>query len=63
MNMCQGNIERDESLNAEYDDEIMCSGWNPALSMSQLVTEDKHTSFPAELAAVDVETFLKKMYG
>lgn len=63
MNMSQGNIERDGSLNAEYDDEVMCSGWNPALAMTQLVPESKHASFPAELATVDVENFLKKMYG
>lgn len=63
MNMSQGNIERDEPLNTEYDDEIMCSGWNPALAMIQLVAEDKHSAFPSELATVDVEVLLKKMYG
>ena len=63
MNMSQGNIERDDSLNAEYDDEIMYSGWNPTVAMTQQVPETKHDSFPAELANVNVETFLKKMYG
>lgn len=63
MNMSQGNIERDESLTAEYDDEVMCSGWNPVIAMTQLVIEEKVHSFPAELATVDLEVFLQKMYG
>lgn len=63
MNMSQGNIEREESVTAEYADEIMYSGWNPVIAMTQLVPEDKHNSFPAELAAVDLELFLHKMYG
>jgi len=63
MNMSQGNIERDESVTAEYADEIMYSGWNPVIAMTQLVPEDKHRSFPAELGAVDLELFLHKMYG
>lgn len=63
MNMSQGNIERDKSVTVEYDDEIMCSGWNPVIAMTQLVPEDKHSSFPAELAGVDLELFLHKMYG
>ncbi|HUX92023.1 MAG TPA: hypothetical protein VMV48_15150 [Gallionellaceae bacterium] len=63
MNMSQGNIERAEPVTVEYGDEIMCSGWNPALAMTQLVPEDKHRSFPAELLGVDLESFLHKMYG
>jgi hypothetical protein len=63
MNMSQGKIEIDEAVNAEYDDEIMSSGWNPLIGLTLLVPEDNHKSFPAELANVDVETFLKKMYG
>lgn len=63
MNMSQGNIEHDEPATIEYGDEILCSGWNPVVAMMQLVPEDKHKSFPAELANVDVEQFLKKMYG
>ena len=63
MNMSQGNIERDMPATADYDDEILCSGWNPVVALSQLVPEDKHKSFPAELAGVDLESFLHKMYG
>jgi len=63
MNMSQGNIERDEPAIERYDDEVMCSGWNPVLAMTQLVPEDKCRKFPAELANVDIELFLQKMYG
>jgi len=63
MNMNQGNIERDEPATVEYGDEILCSGWNPVVALTQLLPEDKHWSFPAELAAVDMELFLQKMYG
>jgi hypothetical protein len=62
MNMSQGNIERDEPVTAEYGDEVMCSGWNPMLALAQLVPEDKRRAFPAELADVDIESFLHKMY-
>ena len=63
INMSRGNIERDASVTDDYTDEIMCSGWNPVIAMTQLVPEDKHKSFPAELAGVDLEMFLSKMYG
>jgi hypothetical protein len=49
----------------EYGDEVLCSGWNPQLA---LVSENpparlsKHAAFPAELANVDVDEFLKTMY-
>lgn len=61
MNMSQGNIERDEPVAIEYNDEVMYSGWNPALAMTQLVPEDKRKEFPAELANVDLGLFLRKM--
>lgn len=63
MNMSQGNIERDEPVSIEYNEEIMYAGWNPVVALTQLVPEDKHKSFPAELANVDMELFLRKMYG
>lgn len=62
MNMSQGNIERDKPATVEYDEEIMSSGWNPVIGQAQLVPEEKKRSFPAELAAVDMEIFLKRMY-
>ena len=62
MNMSQGRIECDMPATVEYDDEILNSGWNPVVGLTQLMPEDKHKSFPAELAEVDLELFLKKMY-
>jgi len=63
MNMSQGNIEQDGPVTGGYDDEVMCSGWNPALAMTQLVPDGRQRSFPAELATVDMALFLQKMYG
>ncbi len=62
MNMSQGNIERDKPATVEYNEEIMNSGWNPAVGLVQLVPEQKQRTFPAELAAADLEVFLNKMY-
>lgn len=62
MNMSQGNIERDRPATVEYDDEILNSGWNPVVGLTQLVPEDRRSTFPAGLATVDLEVFLKKMY-
>lgn len=63
MNMCSGTVENDKPQTVEYDDEIMSSGWNPVVGLAQLVPEDKLHPFPAELANVDIEQFLKQMYG
>ena len=63
MNMSQGDIEHDKPATTEYDDEVMCSGWNPVVAMTLLVPEGKHRSFPAALAEMDLELFLNKMYG
>ena len=65
MNMSGYEIERKVVAVEEYGDEVMCAGWNPQL---QLVGDhpvkivDKHAAFSRELANVDVETFLQKMY-
>jgi len=64
MNMTSYKIERDVSTEAEYGDEIVCAGWNPsvALACQQTVRTEKRSTMPAELAEVDVEKFLKKIY-
>jgi len=66
MNMSSYEIERD-SMEAEYGDEIMCAGWNPAVSLvcqqQMVVPASRNVSMPAELAAVDAESFLQKMYA
>lgn len=63
MNMSQGSIERDEPVTVKYDSEMMCSGRNQTIAMTQLVTEDKYRAFPAEMVGVDLQAFLHKMHG
>lgn len=63
MSMSSGRIEHTSSPVAEYDDEVLSAGWNPVVSLEHAVPAEKPLVMPAELAAVDVELFLKKMYG
>lgn len=65
MDMSSYEIEHDFSRNAGYGDEVACSGWNPAVELAcqQHALTEKRTAMPAELANVDVEQFLKKMYA
>ncbi len=65
MDMSSYEIERDVSIEAEYGDEIACTGWNPAVALAcqQPVQAEKRPAMPAELAKVDVEQFLQKMYS
>ena len=64
MNMSSYEIESGISAEAEYAEEIACSGWNPSVSFAcqQLVPTEKRTTMPAELANIDVDQFLQKMY-
>jgi len=63
MSMCGSRIEHDVSTAAEYDDEIQNAGWNPLVSLEHVVPYENHATMPAELATIDAEQFLKKMYG
>lgn len=54
-----------EALEEEYDDEILCAGWNPQLdlaSASPVARNDRHVNLPADLVNVNIDEFLKKMY-
>lgn len=66
MDMSSYEIEHN-SMNEEYSDEVMRSGWNPAVNLvcQQVMTEPTRgkTAMPAELATVDPELFLRKMYA
>lgn len=66
MNMNSYEIES-ASMEAEYGDEVMCAGWNPAVDLvcqQQLcVSMEKRLDIPADLTAVIVESFLEKMYA
>lgn len=63
MSICSGSIEHASSPVADYDDEVLSAGWNPVVSLEHAVPAEKPPVVPAELAVVDVELFLKKMYG
>ncbi|MDZ4201527.1 MAG: hypothetical protein U1C96_05195 [Gallionella sp.] len=60
MNMSGYEIERNDAASSGYDDEVLCAGWVPALEMHRI--EAEHAGMPAEMALMDVETFLRKMY-
>ena len=65
MNMDEGNIEREAPVNEEYGEEVMCAGWNPQLTLvaeTSAARINKHVSLPEDLAYVDIDAFLKRMY-
>jgi len=65
MNMSGYEIEREDDATEEYGDEVMCAEWNPQLALIHAelgVPDATHTAFTRELADLDVDTFLKKMY-
>ena len=63
MDMNDCDVEHEVAVNEEYDEEVMCAGWNPQL---QLVAEgpviDRHIDLPADVADLDIDTFLTRMY-
>lgn len=61
MNMSGYEIERGEVAESGYDDEVLCAGWVPTLALRESSPESR--VMPAELATMDVETFLRKMYA
>jgi len=61
MNMSQGNIEREEPHATRYADERSFLEQKPLLAMTQLVPEHKRRSFPADMAGVDLDSFLNRM--
>jgi hypothetical protein len=58
-------IEHEASTDEEYGVEVMCAGWNPQLTLaseSPVAQTNRHINLLADLAGVDVDAFLKKMY-
>jgi len=66
MNMSTYEIEH-SLMETEYGDEVMCAGWIPAVAqMCQLqpfVSADKPTTIPADLATVNADLFMQRMYA
>jgi hypothetical protein len=59
------DVEHETLVIEEYGDEVLCAGWNPQLAQvgdSPVTQHNRHINLPADLANVDVDTFLKKMY-
>lgn len=71
MSMSEYEIKRDDSMAAEagqadvpqYGDEVLYAGWNPSLALQQHSETQQPAAMPRELATVDVESFLNKMYA
>ncbi len=65
MNMSGYEIEREERAVEEYDDEVMYAELVPQLvpvNDSYVTEMGKRADISAELADVDVDAFLRKMY-
>jgi hypothetical protein len=66
MNISSYEIERG-SVEAEYGDEVMCAGWNPAVALmcqyQSFVSTNKLTTTPIDFAMVNAELFMQRTYA
>ena len=64
MNMESYQVQRSDSDDLEYSDEVLCSGWVPTLALQQSLAlhSASDSAMPDGLKNVDVELFLRKMY-
>ena len=63
MNGC--NIEHEALVIEEYGEEVMFAGWNPQLTLlgeSPVAQINRHVSLLTDLANMDIDAFLKKIY-
>lgn len=55
-----------DAMEEKYGEEIMCTGWNPAIALvSQqqlLAPTTRQTAMPTDLVTVNIESFLREMY-
>lgn len=59
------SIEQDALEVEEYGDEVMSAGWNPQLTLveaSPVALLNQHVNLHPDLANIDIDTFLQKMY-
>lgn len=67
MNMSSYAIEHDDALEAEYGEEVLCSGWNPAVALMcqqyAVAGIEQKMIMPSSLATADADAFLEKMYA
>jgi hypothetical protein len=66
MDMSSYEIES-ETMGPEYDEEILCAGWNPEIDsvcqQLQLEPATQQLDMPADLSTEVAELFLRKMYS
>jgi len=60
MDTSSCEIERGAAAASDYGDEVLCAGWIPSLACHRPHTDK--TALPVDLARVDVDAFLHKMY-
>lgn len=63
MDMCSYEVERGAVLESGCGDEFVKAGWEPALQLQQIGLVERRFELPAELAGVNVECFLQRMYS
>lgn len=70
LNMSDYVIDADSIeavIETEYDDEILCAGWNPDIDLVvqhlQLEPSDTNMVMPADLVTDISELFLRRMYS
>lgn len=63
FNMNDYEIVNNDVCADQYDEEVMNANWTPELALQPYVTTPEVTVMPSDLASVDVEAFLKKMYS
>jgi len=61
LNMSSYAVERDDSVAAEYGEEVLNAGWTPALQQ-QVVEVENRTNLPHSMVDMDIDAFLKRMY-
>ncbi|HUW00393.1 MAG TPA: hypothetical protein VMV88_09580 [Gallionella sp.] len=66
MNIGSQEIVR-SLMETEYGDEVMCAGWIPAVAQmcqqQPFVSTNKPTTFPPDLATVNADLFMRRMYA
>lgn len=64
MDMSSYEVQENDSVTAEYDEEVLCSGWIPTLPLQLSLPPqwENKSVIPDDLVAVDADVFLKKMY-
>ncbi len=63
FNMNDYEIVNNDVCDDQYDEEVMNANWTPELALQPYVTTPDVALIPSDLASVDVEAFLQKMYS